>query len=477
MTERGERRAGAALLEGPILGSLLKLSVPIVLANLLQSAYQLIDAFWVGRLGGHAVAAVSVSFPIIFLLVAIGSGLGVAGSTLVAQYMGAGNPRMVNHVAAQTLLMVAVVSLLLSGLGYLLAPGILRLLRVDPIVFDGALLFLRFSLAGMLFSFGFAMFQSLMRGVGDVKLPLYIVAGTVLLNTVLDPLLIFGWGVVPAFGVGGAALATLITQGIALAIGMTVLLRGRWGIQLGLRDFRPDPAFMRRAFGLGFPASVELSARALSMNVMIFLVTGFGTVTTAAYGVGINVLGFIVIPALGLSMATAALVGQNIGAGQIERADRIARLSAGIAFVVLSVVGGLVFLFAAWIVAFFVPDEVAVIATGAAFLRTVALSFGFMGLQMALTGVFRASGNTLIAMVLTLVSQWVLQFPLAFVLSRDGVLGLDGLWWAFPVTNVLIAVVTIIWFLKGDWKRTRLADSDPLAERVTEEVLIEERSA
>ena len=471
------RRSQATLLEGPILGSLLKLSIPIVLANVLQSAYQLIDAFWVGRLGGHAVAAVSVSFPIIFLLVAIGSGLGVAGSTLVAQYMGAGQNRMVNHVAAQTLLMVAVVSLLLSALGYALAPGLLALLRVDPTVYDGALVFLRFSLAGMIFSFGFAMFQSLMRGVGDVKLPLYIVTGTVLLNVVLDPLLIFGWGVVPAFGVGGAALATLITQGLALAVGMAILLRGRWGIQLRVGDFRPDLAFMRRAFGLGFPASVELSARALSMNVMIFLVTGFGTVTTAAYGVGINVLGFIVIPALGLSMATAALAGQNIGAGQIDRADRIARLSAAIAFVVLSAVGVFVFLFAAEIVRFFVPDDVAVVMTGATFLRTVSLSFGFMGLQMALTGVFRASGNTLIAMVLTLVSQWVLQFPLAFVLSREGVLGLEGLWWAFPVTNVLIAVVTVIWFMKGDWKQGRLVQGDPLAERVTEEVLIEERSA
>ncbi|MHB0775812.1 MATE family efflux transporter [Halomonas sp. WWR20] len=471
------RKSRVSLLEGPILGSLLKLSIPIVLANVLQSAYQLIDAFWVGRLGGHAVAAVAVSFPITFLLIALGSGLGVAGSTLVAQYMGARNTWMVNHVAAQTLLMVAVVSLLLSAAGLVLAPSLLELLRVDPQVYDGALTFLRFSLAGMIFTFGFAMFQSLMRGVGDVKVPLYIVTGTVALNVVLDPLLIFGWGVIPAFGVGGAALATLITQGIALLVGLAILLRGRWGIQLSMGNFMPDWSFMRRAFGLGFPASVELSARALSMNVMIFLVTGFGTVTTAAYGVGINVLGFIVIPALGLSMATAALVGQNIGAGQIARANRIARLSAMIAFVVLSGVGLLVFVFAADVVRFFVPEDEAVVTTGASFLRTVSLTFGFMGLQMALTGVFRAAGNTLIAMILTLVSQWVLQFPLAFVLSREGVLGLSGLWWAFPITNVLIAVVTGIWFLKGDWMKGRLAEHDALSERVTEEVLIEERSA
>ncbi|WP_106476516.1 MATE family efflux transporter [Phytohalomonas tamaricis] len=467
-------RSNNRLLEGPILGSLLKLSVPIVLANVLQSAYQLIDAFWVGRLGGHAVAAVSVSFPITFLLVALGSGFGVAGSTLVAQYMGAGNTAMVNRVAAQTLLMVAAVSLLLSAIGFALAPSILNLLGVAPEVFRGALTFLRFSLAAMLFTFGFAMFQSLMRGVGEVKVPLYIVAGTVLLNLVLDPLLIFGL----ELGVGGAALATLITQALALIIGLSLLLNGRWKIKLSVSAFKPDLAFIRRAFTLGFPASIEMSARALGMNVMIFLVTSFGTVTTAAYGVGINVLSFIVIPALGLSMATAALVGQNIGAGQMARAARIARLAAAIAFVSLSLVGALVFTFASELVAFFVPTDDAVIATGARFLRTVSLTFGFMGLQMALTGVFRASGNTLVAMVLTLVSQWVLQFPLAFVLSRDSVLGLNGLWWAFPVTNVLIAVVTVLWFMKGDWMKRHLAnESDPLTEQVTDEMLIEERTA
>ncbi|RKR07202.1 putative MATE family efflux protein [Kushneria sinocarnis] len=470
------RATGSPLLEGPVLKSLLGLAVPVVLANVLQSLYQLIDAFWVGRLGGHAVAAVSVCFPITFLLIALGSGLGVAGSTLVAQYMGAGQHDMVNRVAAQTLLMVALVSIGLSLLGEWLAPSLLTLLGVAPQVYDGALIFLRISLAAMIFTFGFAMFQSLMRGIGEVRTPLYIVAGTVALNVILDPLLIFGFGPLPGLGVGGAALATLITQALALLVGLWLLLRGRWTIQPTAGDFRPDWAFIRRAFRLGFPASVELSARALSMNVMVFLVSGFGTVTIAAYGVGINVLGFVIIPALGLSMATAALAGQNIGAGQVERAARIARLSALIAFVALSVVGVLVFAFATELVRFFVPTDEQVIASGGRFLRIVALTFGFMGLQMALTGVFRAAGQTLVAMVLTLISQWVLQFPLAFVLSREAVLGQSGIWWAFPVTNVVIALITMAWFARGDWMRQRLAASeeDPLAERVTEEVFAEE---
>jgi len=164
------RRAPAPLLEGPILPSLLRLAIPIVTANVLQSAYQLTDAFWVGRLGGAAVAAVSVSFPVMFLSIALGMGFGIAGSTLVAQYVGAGNHRMVNHVAAQTLLMVAITSVALGALGYVIAPGLLRWMGVGPDVYTGALQFMRVSFISLVTVFGFSMFQAVMRGVGEVTL-------------------------------------------------------------------------------------------------------------------------------------------------------------------------------------------------------------------------------------------------------------------------------------------------------------------
>src|SRR5690554_1613805 len=170
------------LLEGSIFRSLLILAIPIVLANVLQSAYQLTDAFWVGRLGGDAVAAVSVSFPVVFLLISLGIGFAVAGSTLIAQYVGAGNQAMVDHVAAQTLLMVTLASLVLGGIGVVCAPYILQLMGVTPAVYDGALGFMRYSFIGLIFTFGFAIFQSVMRGVGEVTMPMYIVLGTVILN-------------------------------------------------------------------------------------------------------------------------------------------------------------------------------------------------------------------------------------------------------------------------------------------------------
>jgi putative MATE family efflux protein len=465
------------LLEGPILRSLLTLAIPIVTANALQSAYQLIDAFWVGRLGGAAVAAVSVSFPPMFLMFAIGGGLSMAGSTLIAQYVGARNERMVSHVAGQTLLMVALASLVLGAGGFLVAPALLRLMGVAPDVYAGALGFMRVSFAGLIFSFTYFVFQSIMRGIGRPNLPVYIALGTVFLNFVLDPLLIFGWGPVPGFGVMGAAIATFICQAISAIIGIVVLRLGLHGIHVRRGDFFPDPAYMKRAFLLGLPASIEVSARAAALIVMSFLITSFGTLALAAYGVASNVLQVVMIPAMGLSMAVSTLVGQNIGARNIERAAAIGRLGAVLGFAGLEAFGLLVFLFPRTIVAFFVPDDAAVIAAGAEFLRIGALAWGFLGMQFALTGVLRASGNMVVTMVLTLASQWVLQFPLAYVLSKHTALGVLGIWWAFPATNVAIALVTFAVCARGDWKKKRLLDDEEvLTAKVGDEILSGEGS-
>lgn len=246
-------------LDGPILRSLVKLAVPIVLANLLQTGYQITDAFWVGRLGAAAVAAVSVSFPVTFLMIAIGGGLAVAGATLTAQYAGAKNQAMVNHVAAQTMLTVFGVSVILGSIGIAGAPLILKLIGVAPEVYAEALGFLRVSFVGLIFIFAFAMFQALMRGVGRAMPPLYIVLGTVILNFALDPIFIFGWGPIPASGVMGAAIATLATQALATVIAMVLLMRGTYGIAISPRGLAPDFAYISRAFFLGFPASIELS--------------------------------------------------------------------------------------------------------------------------------------------------------------------------------------------------------------------------
>jgi putative MATE family efflux protein len=450
-----------AATQGPILGALLRLAVPIVLANMLQSAYQLIDAFWVGRLGGAAVAAVAVTFPLTFLMFALGAGFSIAGSTLIAQYVGARNQPMVNRVAAQTLLLVAGVSLLLGLVGYGLAPLILRLMGVAADVYPGALQFMRISFLGLVFGFGFAVFQAVMRGVGEAVLPLWIVLATVVLNAALCPLLVFGAGPLPGLGVAGAALATVATQALALAAALVVLRRGRHGIQVVWADFRPDPAYMKRAFLLGFPASLEMSARALGITVLSFLVASFGTVAIAAYGVGTTLFQVALIPAMGLSMAVSVLVGQNIGAREPARAARIGRIGALLGFCGLTALGVAAYAVAPVLVATFIPGDPAVIAAGTAFVRTQCLAWGFVGLQLCLIGIFRAAGNMIANMVIALLSQWGLMLPIAWTLSKHTPLGIEGIWWAFPVANVLITLLTLLWYAKGNWRYARLTD-DPL---------------
>lgn len=460
-------------LEGPINKALISLAVPIILTNILQSAYQLTDAFWVGRLGASEVAAVSVSMPVTFLVIALGSGLAMAGATLSAQYMGAGRRDKVNHVAAQTMLMVAVTSAVLGLTGYLLSPYFLTLLGVNEKVYDDALKFMHVSFIGVVFVFLFAMFQSLMRGIGQIKIPLMIVFGTVILNFFLDPLFIFGLGSFDGLGVMGAALATLVTQSIAAILGLTVFMRGRHGIQLEWHNFKPDFAYIKKAFFLGVPGSVELSARALGMIILSFLVASFGTVTIASYGVGSNLLQFVMIPAMGLSMAVSTLVGQNIGANQTERAEKITLLGTLWGFLGLTVIGIVFYLFAPHLIAVFIPDDPEVIKEGAHFLRTMCLTWGGIGVQLCVVSAFRASGNMQNAMMVALVSQWMVQFPLAYVLSKHTALQDNGIWWSFAVTNVVVAIFAFCWFKRGTWKKTRLTEEEQQIVHITDEALIE----
>ena len=462
------------LTQGPILGALLALALPIVGANLLQTVYQLTDTFWVGRIGAEAVAAVSLGFPVLFVMISLGGGLAVAGAILVAQYHGARDVPMVNRVAAQTLIAVFVVSAVLSVIGYLASEPLMRLFGAAPDVVPDAARYLQVSFLGLVFVFIYFVFQSLMRGVGDVRTPFYIVLGTVLLNFLADPVFILGWGPFPAMGVVGAAAATVLTQGLAGFVGLGVLLSGRYGVSLKLRELKPDLALIGRIVVLGLPASMEQSMRALGLAVMVILVTGFGTTEVASYGIGTRILSFVIIPALGLQMATTTIVGQNVGAGKWERVKRSATLSAWLGFGSMTAIGLAFFVLARPLTAAFVPGDPAVIESGAQFLQVMALSFGFIGVQQVLAGAFRGTGNTMAAMALAIVSLWVLRFPIAYVLSERTTLGAEGIWWSFPISNVITATVALAWVLRGRWPGGGAPEQIRLEEEVSRETIVDE---
>lgn len=227
------------LTEGPVVPALIAISLPIMFSNMLQTAYQLIDTFWVGRLGSDAVAAVSFSFPIVFLLISLGAGLAIAGSILVAQNAGKGDDARVDYISGQTLAFLAIVSIVIGTIGFLVSRPLIALMGAEPGVLPLATAYLRVTFVGIPLLFAYFSFQNLLRGVGEVKLPLYIVAGTVALNAVMDPLFINGWGPVPAYGVAGAAIATIICQGLAGLIGIGLLMTGRFGIHIKAVNLGP----------------------------------------------------------------------------------------------------------------------------------------------------------------------------------------------------------------------------------------------
>jgi len=463
-----------SIIKMPIFKALITLSIPIILANLFQAMYQMTDSFWVGRLGGVALASVSICTPIIFLAFSFGIGFTMAGSTFVAQYFGAKNHKMVSHAAAQTILMVVIISLFLSVFGFIFAPYLLHFMGANNEIFPMALPFLRISFVAVIANFSFFIFQSIMRGIGKPKVPVFVVIATVLLNFILDPLFIFGFGPIPASGPTGAALATLLTQTIAAIIGFIILFGGRHGIHLKITDFKPDFKFIKKAFKIGLPSSIEQSSRNLAMVVLISLIAGFGTTAIASYGAGGNIMQVAMFMGIGLAVANGTLVGQNIGAKNISQAIKVSKISAVLSFVSLSFLGLIAFFFSRQFISFFVPNDLAVIAGGSHFIKTVALGFGFIGLQMSFGNVFLAAGKSTTTMLLTILSQWLFQIPLAYILSQHTSLGITGLWLAFPITNIIIASIAFLLYRQGSWQKSRIIEDDRLSSHVSEEVIVEE---
>lgn len=441
------------LTSGPIGKALISVSIPIILANLLQSAYQMIDTFWVGRLGAEAVAAVSLTFPVLFLSFSIGIGLSIAATVLVAQAAGKKDRERQDLIATQGFSVMMLVSLVLLVLGYAFSGVFMRLIGAEGEVLTLATQYLRISFLGVPFLFAFAIYQSIVRGIGEVKAPLYIVFATVLLNLVLDPLFIYGWGPIAGFGVAGAAVASVITQGVSALIGFALLRRVRSTVRIRSKYLKPRMDIQRSIFRIGFPSSVDSGVRALSFLIMAGVVATLGTTAIAAYGIGQRIFSFIVIPALGLSIGTSSVVGQNVGASKPDRVVSTIAVGLRLGFFTLSLVGVLTAIFARQLIAFFVPAEPAVIAMGVGFLRITGLTFGLVGVQMVVAGALRGAGSPRAALWITLINLFAVQVPLAWYLANYTALVETGVWIAIAAANVVGAALAYLWYLKKDWSR------------------------
>jgi putative MATE family efflux protein len=443
------------MLRGSITKSLLAIAVPIIFANILHTLYQLIDTFWVGRLGTEAVAAVSLSFPILFLMMSLALGLVTASSILVAQYNGKGNQEKVSYTTGQSFSLVSIIAVIVTIIGYKFSNYFLSLLTTDPAVLQQATSYLQISFLAIIAMFIYTLFQSSMRGVGEVKIPLIIISITVVMNFFLDPLLMFGWNFIPAMGVSGVALATLITEYLSAIIGIILLIKGSYGIKLRLKDMKLKLSWVKKLFKLGLPSSFEMSSRSLGMVLMTFVASLFGTLTIASFGIGMRVFMFVIIPGLGFSIATSAIVGNNLGAKQYDRAEKIVKTGMKISFLTLTSLGVLLFIFAKPISAFFVPNEAVLVLESARFIQTMALTFGFIGLQMVIFGALKAAGKTTTAMFLALFHT-IMLFALSYILSSTFGMDQVGLWVAYPISNVISAGIAYYFYRKKDWLNKEL---------------------
>lgn len=445
------------ILNGPIASTIFKLAWPIMIGNTMQVVYNLADTFWLGKLGAEAVAALSVGFPLIFLMVSIGAGLTIAGTTLVAQYMGAGDEVMTNKVTGQIFLVVGSISVVLAGFGVYFNKVVLQLMGAPANILGDATAYLNIIFAGIPFMFAFFIFSALLRGYGDTKTPMKLMIFSTILNIIIDPILIFGVGTIPQLGVRGAAFATIFSRAIAGFIGLYILFKGKKGLTLSLKALKPNFKVIKKILVIGFPSAAEQSVIALGMTFLMSIVSQFGTLVVAAYGIGTRILSVVMLPSRGFATATTTMVGQNLGAEKINRAEKSAWISTGIILVVLTLLALVFNLFPRTIISIFNSNP-EVIEIGVSFLRIVGFSFGFLGVRFILGGSFRGAGNTVIAMILAIIALWGIRLPLAQYLSINLEWGTNGIWWGMFLSNFITAIIAAFWFKRGGWKERVVKD-------------------
>ena len=459
------------LLEGPVRKNLFYLSLPVIVINLLHTAYNLADTFWLGQYSGDALAAITFAFPLVFFLISLGMGLAVAGSVLVAQFEGSGKTGRRDYAASQTIAFSALASILLGLFGYFFIGDIVGLLGATGNVAASASGYLQIISIGLFSMFGFLVFQSLMRGFGDTVTPMLLMLGTVILNIIIDPFFIFGWWILPEMGVEGAAIATILSRTLALSIGIAILFKGSRGLEISLSEMKPDFGFFKKMMNIGIPASLEGAGRSISVNALTAVVGWtFASPVIAGFGIGIRIFSMIFLPAAAVGRGVESMTGQNLGAGNYERAGETARTGAKYTFLILTALGVITFIFADSIASVFISsgqENSALIAkTGADFLRYVAFSFGFIGVLRSYNGSFRGAGKTLTAAVISIATLGLIRLPIAYIGAIE--IGAKGVWIAFFISNVLGAVIAYTWYQKGTWKQT-LTDDDRAQGDVAEE--------
>jgi putative MATE family efflux protein len=440
---------------GPLLPALLRLAAPVVVMQLCHTLFHFVDVMWVGRLGATATAAVTTSFYVVWIIFALADIAGVAVAATVSRAIGAGDRASAAYGAAQSILLALVIGAACMVAGFALLRPILATIGASPEVVRLASDYLVVLLVGAPVAMLYVVCESTLRSAGDTRTPMWIIGVSLALNALLAPLLIFGPGPFPAWGVRGAAIATVIAQSAAVVAFLRVAWRGHAAFPLDRAALaRPAWRYLGSLARVGVPyagigflfAVVYLWFSAVSAR--------FGTEALAVLGIGNRIESLTYLVAIAFGLAIEPMVGQNLGAGNPARAARAAWLGTGI-MCAFGLAMGILMWFAPGALLRWFSADATVIALGTPYVRVLALCQIFVAIELTLNGAFSGAGDTVPPLVIT-VTLALLRVPMAWALALTTGWGMQGIAWTIVLTCVARGALIAWWFQRGAWKTKRL---------------------
>ncbi|MCF8302154.1 MAG: MATE family efflux transporter [Bacteroidales bacterium] len=442
------------LTEGKEGKTILNFATPLLIGNLFQQLYNIVDSVIVGNfLGKEALAAVGASFPLIFTLISFIIGVASGFTIIIAQYFGAKDMKRVQKSVDTMYLFMLGSGVLVSILGIIFSDDIFRLIDLPEEVLPLAKIYLNIFLGGIVLFFGFNGTSAILRGLGDSKTPLYFLIISTVANVLFDLLFV----VVFEWGIAGAAIATIVSQGGAFITAILYLNRTHEVVKLTVRKYYFSKEIFNKAIRIGLPSGFQQSFVALAFLVLIRFVNGFGTATIAAYTVGMRINSLVSLPAMNFGSALSTFVGQNLGANKPERVKKGLRATFLMSASVALVTTGVVILLRDFLMSLFTNDA-EVIAIGRNLLTIVSSFYVVFAAMFIMYGVLRGAGDTLSSMFITLFSLWLIRVPAAYFLSNE--LGATGIWWSMPMGWFIGMAIGFGYYLTGRWKRKVVVKHD-----------------
>jgi len=459
----GARRGGPDLTTGPIGRTLITFALPVLGSNILQSLNGTANAFWVShQLGEAALTATSNANQILFLMLGAVFGVSMAANIMIGQAIGAADQTLAKKVVGSCTAFFLVLSLGVGVAGYLLTPHILDAMRTPLDARADAIAYLRVIFAAMPFMYFFSFAMMAMRGTGDSRTPFYFSLLAVAMDVVLNPVLIMGLGPFPRLGIAGSAASTLISQTITLVAMVAHLYRTRSLLVLRPSEWRlliPDLAIIKALVLKGLPMGFQMIVISLAAVTMMSLVNQYGVHTSAAYGAAAQLWTYVQMPAMALGAAVSSMAAQNVGAGRLDRVDRVARIGVLIAFLMTATPVLIIYVADPWVLRIFLPATSPSLPIAAHINSYVLWGFIFFGMAFIFSGVVRATGAVWPPLLAMVISLWAVRIPFANLLMPT--MGADAVWLSFPIGSLTTLVLAAGYYRWGGWRKARMLDTRP----------------